>query len=700
MLGARLTPLHCVRGCATGIRWRETAIQKFRDDPTLSARAVHSNYQRPGSPSAAAHLGSSTRDEFSGRPLEEFSVRSGGGGSQARLAKPGKNWLRDFVSEMCHVSKQPYDWIDMRTRPAPPEGKLWPGMQSMVRLWCKERGLKPPQLDRCEWAKELPPGVTFKNKTRVRTISGIRFAKDKAPGNIKRLQETGRFKRLVGERMHRSWYVFEALAVLSHVVTFLFPALVLFLAGAYLQDEWACAVVPPHAGLHHPPLWHDLVQPLTFGVRYVGDKQLERPAAEGELHPLAAILIYTSMVKVCASEPHAVHRCQGTQRAVHHLRSLLHTVRAAGVPLGGAHAHLVPQPGRVGRPAGRGRQAQLRALPAVVPAPRLRRLLLRMRVGPPRDGALTEPHTMLTSRCVPCAVRRSGECTVCALQVLYPERYLPYGVAGIVILVAVQVVLKEMAGASQRLRTAFEAAVKRMLARKLALARDEIKKTARERLTAEHLEPGATHDDFDAPLGPMGVDHSGDDGVIDAHDIFTVLREARDLELGEAQAAATLQARLQDEGCDAIGKADFKRLFKALDLSLTDGQTDRLFAMTDLNASNSVSEEEFEGAWELLLAEMTLQAVREAGLTGPRIYFMVASVVVLLVLLFAFILLGLSSWLKADQFGALVQSGLVGFVGMAVTAARERSTAEQGKEQLDALVDEMIQQQEDDADGV
>ena len=257
-----------------------------------------------------------------------------------------------------------------------------------------------------------------------------------------------------------------------------------------------------------------------------------------------------------------------------------------------------------------------------------------------------------------------------------------------------------MGSAAENMRLAMTRALNHMVYRKLSHARSQIRKSALERL---HLENNSFDDGFDAPLGPTAyheltkVDADGD-GVVTATDIFSALKEARDCERGEEKAAAELMSRLVDEGGDdTINSSDFKRLFRALDLEFTDGQVDRLFAMTDLNGSQTVSEDEFDDAWKLLMEEILNHSVQTAGLSPTRIYLLTAAAIVLLLLLFAFILLAMSCWVSEDSFGAVVQSLLVGFVGKAVTGLRERTKAEQGKAELDTLVRSLVHQQADDA---
>jgi uncharacterized membrane protein len=202
---------------------------------------------------------------------------------------------------------------------------------------------------------------------------------------------------------------------------------------------------------------------------------------------------------------------------------------------------------------------------------------------------------------------------------------------------------------------------------------------------------------------------------ITAADIFALLKEARDAELEE----------LGKEPIDEIDRSAFRRLFGALDLDLSDGQLDRLFAVMDLSGSNTISVGEFEGAWDLLQTEIVEEHVKKLGVSGGQICVMVMIFALLLVVLLTFILLIVSAyaawganprraertratltltrqaavgrWVGEDNFGAVIKSSLIAFVGQSVTKIRTRSKAEVGDGDLDDLVENVMAEQEEQA---
>ena len=103
-------------------------------------------------------------------------------------------------------------------------------------------------------------------------------------------------------------------------------------------------------------------------------------------------------------------------------------------------------------------------------------------------------------------------------------------------------------------------------------------------------------------------------GKVDAADIFAVLKEARDAELGDDEQEEVAKADAIADDPDAIGKADFARLFKSLDLHFTDAQFERLFAMTDLDGNGNVTLQEFEGAWDVLSRSSSRVGARDGPL--------------------------------------------------------------------------------------
>ena len=176
--------------------------------------------------------------------------------------------------------------------------------------------------------------------------------------------------------------------------------------------------------------------------------------------------------------------------------------------------------------------------------------------------------------------------------------------------------------------------------------------------------------------------------------------EAADVELTAVGATAALPSAPHDveagpaavEDEDTIGFSDFICLFQSLDLPLTDGQVERLFAMTDLDGNGVVTAEEFESAWDDLLDEFVEVSVLRMGLSPALTALLVSGLVLSVAVLLAFILVTLSAWTGNDSFDAVAQSLLVGGVGRAAAALPKANAHDD--DQLKKVVDAIMGEQE------
>jgi len=245
-----------------------------------------------------------------------------------------------------------------------------------------------------------------------------------------------------------------------------------------------------------------------------------------------------------------------------------------------------------------------------------------------------------------------------------------------------------MALTARKLADAITVAVKKQLRMKLERAKRQMDLMAQARLAKENAQ---WDDSFESPLGPVLEEHvnpsgaSESDREVTAADIFALLKETRDAEREDAGEGATHE--------EEIEKLDFRRLFAALDLDLSDGQLDRLFAMVDLSGSDTISLKEFESAWDLLQEEILEGYMAEMGLSTGQIVMAIVYVFVMIVLLLTFLLLVLSSWVGEDSFAAVIKSGLIAVVGQNITNARTKAKAELGDGELDDVVAAVVGEQ-------
>ena len=82
-----------------------------------------------------------------------------------------------FIEEECVVTKDPNDFIDIKTRSAPPDGNLKLGLHDALRLWGQQKGETVLQntLELDSWLEVLPMGVVFKRNQTVRQVYGIQL---------------------------------------------------------------------------------------------------------------------------------------------------------------------------------------------------------------------------------------------------------------------------------------------------------------------------------------------------------------------------------------------------------------------------------------------------------------------------------------------------------------------------------------------
>ena len=568
-----------------------------------------------------------------------------------------KNWLRMFLEESTRATKLPSDWIDLKTGREPPDGEWRPGLVHVLRTWCRERGFEPPDLVGRGWIQRLPPGVTFRDKLKVRQVYGVKWRTTPTTkggwlssfglGGI--TGSEGLIAELaypnVSCHLSASWYVIEAFAVMVHVLVFFGSAVVLALIGTYVSDVWSCTVAHPEhdTGL---VLWQDIVQPVPLALN-----ELDAVQGTPTIHFVALV----------------------------HLRSAYIFATCAAVRM--LFSYLNPTCFQ----------------PTVY-------LVLRETIVNLFAWVFT----------VYLLFWLALLCTMAAWMmlatVLQPERLLPYGTAVGVLIIASGSISNRLSKQYDRVHSQLRKAMIRGLTRKLERARHHIEQAAAERLTKDvqtarwEAQVGLDQGDegFDTPLGPDKSETVVKENVT-AQDIFALLLEARDAEndrtygVDVVDANGVFDSEIDEDGEEdqSIDKSDFQRLFVALDLNLSSHDLYRLFNMTDLNGSGNVTSVEFEGAWESLVEEFITESMREVGLSPTAMVVTLLASVSLLVVLFSFIFLVLSSWSGTDEFDAIVQAVLIAISG----SAAARTARIRNDENIDEGIATVLGNQEAEADG-
>ena len=261
---------------------------------------------------------------------------------------------------------------------------------------------------------------------------------------------------------------------------------------------------------------------------------------------------------------------------------------------------------------------------------------------------------------------------------LDPSVFLPYGVGAITLAtVTTQLATQLLASA-----TAVKEAMKLVF---MNMVQDRVDKAA-EKLTsglrrAKQQQANAVIEGaFDKVAPPMASDERRGGGDAD--------------EEGRQQKVASpndVFALLNIEG-DELSKEEFKAMFKVLDLSLSESQQEQLFALCDVDCSGSISEEEFVQGWDLMVETFVDEGAESVGLGKMQILGIVGYVLTSLSLVIGFILVTLAAWSNEDNFGAVVQSLLIGGAGRTSSQARAKSDAED-PEKVDGLVQGLMSEQ-------
>jgi len=261
---------------------------------------------------------------------------------------------------------------------------------------------------------------------------------------------------------------------------------------------------------------------------------------------------------------------------------------------------------------------------------------------------------------------------------LEPKRFLPYGIAVVVIAVVGSMVFSQMSEAARKMKERVAESFDKMIQSKMRRAL----KTVHEKIIAGKRQMAE-------------LQSAGDDDDADEMDELNNLLENKEEEEKKVLTAADIFAAINTGGDDELEMDEFQSMFDLLDLNLTENQKEQLFAFCDVDCSGRISEKEFTQGWDRL-KELFLEAsAGNAGVSRLQIVITCLYLVVVLGLLIAFVLMALAAWNTNDSFTASVQSGVVIACGRVSTAMRKRGRAEQGN--IDGLVGDIMQRQNEDS---
>jgi len=279
-----------------------------------------------------------------------------------------------------------------------------------------------------------------------------------------------------------------------------------------------------------------------------------------------------------------------------------------------------------------------------------------------------------------CAYFGIISCWFVLAAVLDPSRFLPYGMAVVVVVVVALTVSSELLAAADKLKAKLFAAFQKGLQLKLKLAMDKLEQELWEKLQSDATALASNQED---------ADHDAEQAAL-----FQPLAKPEVVDKEKEITPADIFMALDTDGSGQLTMDQFKRLFDLLELDITDGQKEQLFAFCDSDMTGEISEKEFADGWELMVQVFLENSADSLGLSRTQIFLVVSMLLTTLVLTVVFILLTLTAWQNEGSFEAVVQSVMISGVGKASAALRTRSKAE-SEENIDGLVGKIMNDQEE-----
>ena len=273
-------------------------------------------------------------------------------------------------------------------------------------------------------------------------------------------------------------------------------------------------------------------------------------------------------------------------------------------------------------------------------------------------------------------------CWFILAAVLDPTRFLPYGVATIVIVVLAVTVSSEMLAAAKHFKQKLWGAFQKALQLKLKLAMDKLEQELYDKMMREEsaLASNAENESYDEDEQVrLGV-------TVEKPELNVKGRDVTPVDIFMA---------LNSDGDEHPSMEQFKRLFDLLELDVTETQKEQLFAFCDTDMTGQISEKEFADGWDTLVEVFLENSADSLGLSRAQIFCVVFMLVITLALVVVFILLTLNAW-RGGSFEAFVQSILISGAGKVTAALRSRSKAENA-DSIDGLVDKIMSEQEENA---
>jgi len=243
--------------------------------------------------------------------------------------------------------------------------------------------------------------------------------------------------------------------------------------------------------------------------------------------------------------------------------------------------------------------------------------------------------------------------------VLNPEVYLVYGVAVTVIVVVITMTYNQLMLACSGFKSL------------ISVQLDKQMKQAMDAAVAEQARKAGVFDHGDA----MDSDINGD-GIFDARDLFHMLNRNED---------GTMD--------DVLTIDEFRELFVALNIDISEEKQDKLLALCDIDCSETIDEEEFVNAWDYFHEVFLEEAASQAGLSWLHVFTTVVLMTMMILLVFAFVFVAMAAWSNENNFVVVIRSLIITFMGGATSIMRPKGDIERGDaSKTQASVEESMNQ--------
>ncbi|GMH35577.1 hypothetical protein BSKO_03445 [Bryopsis sp. KO-2023] len=143
---------------------------------------------------------------------------------------------------------------------------------------------------------------------------------------------------------------------------------------------------------------------------------------------------------------------------------------------------------------------------------------------------------------------------------------------------------------------------------------------------------------------------------------------------------------------DDLSYDEFSALLDRFDIDMIEDKRRMFYAKVDEDGSGQIGYVEFEKAWNQIQREIIKTRMREAGITKGRVACLFIYSMFLLLLVFAFIFVGVTAFVGEGAFGAVINSSLTAGAGVVMNAGKESDE----DEDVDLGIEKVEENEDDD----